>query len=621
MSINFLPLSNAIDLVTSAVTDSITGSAITDAILTAVLKTEGGVTLATSSALTHSGGGIYKGTFDISAVGLTLNTHYYLSVGASNYALQWKHLYRAEDRPFTGTSSAAVDTTPGTSGLTSVTGVPLGDGTGAYTGLSTSGTGSVVRTTAPTLQAAISFGSTTVASGVGNASLTISAPAAATAGFPAYTQGLFLKGNAYDTGASASRGTDWEIFNLPADANPAVASLKLAYQYNAGGYATKFAFGSDGTLKDGSGVSLIPRHMTLVIAASDSVKITGADYVCSGTADQTTINDAIAALPAGGTLLFRDGHYVCTAAWTTITTPNIHLKGESHPYFAAWGGGYPNYDTPGNPGGAQIRFLGNINGIGMSVSGVMIESLYVVNLNAGQSAYGYNGTGIFSTGDHCMLIDCFVQGWATGVDWLSDSSDISLCNIGNCFSYAIKLTYGSINVSQNVIYANHGYGIYSLLGVDAGARIMNNQIGVSGVAAISIGQKRTIVQGNVIAAFQNASDSAIEIRSGASGCVITGNTIQISSNFDGSSAVANTSGDGVKVGSDGAASNCVISDNYIDNAGGTNSSGYAIAFRNSSTKCTAIGNVIPVGKFNSAGSTTILWGTGNIGATLNAGDA
>ncbi len=134
MAINFLPLGNAIDLVTSAVTDSITGSAITDAILTAVLKTEGGVTLATSSALTHTSGGVYKGTFDISGVSLTLNTHYYLSLAASNYAVQWKRLYRAEDRPLQGSGSASVDTTPGTSGLTTITGVAVGDGAGGFSG-------------------------------------------------------------------------------------------------------------------------------------------------------------------------------------------------------------------------------------------------------------------------------------------------------------------------------------------------------------------------------------------------------------------------------------------------------------------------------------------------------
>ncbi len=519
MAINFLPLGNAIDLVTSAVTDSITGSAITDAILTAVLKTEGGVTLATSSALTHTSGGVYKGTFDISGVSLTLNTHYYLAVAASNYALQWKHLYRAEDRPLQGSGSAAIDTTPGTSGLGTITGIAKGDGAGGFTGLAV-----------PLTAANGGTGRTTIA-----------------------------------------------------------------------GFA--------------------PRQATLVIAASDSVNQGGANFICTGTDDQTTIDSAIAALPAGGTLLFRDGKYICSAATTAISTANIHLCGESHPYFAAWGGGYPNYDTPGNPGGAQIRFLGAVSyGFGLAASGIVLESLYIVNTNAGQTAYGYNTVGAYATGDHCKLIDCFIQGWAVDVDWLSDSSDIFDCNIGNSSTIAIRLYYGSINVSNNVIYANNGYGIYSLLGVDAGARIINNQLGVNGVA-ISVGQKRTVIANNVIAATSIASNDLIQIRSGAHGCTITGNTLQISSNFDGSAAVVNTSGNGVNVGSDGAANNCVIQGNYIDNAGLSNSSGYAIAFHNSSTKCTAIGNVIPAGKFNSAGSATILWGTGNIGATLNAGDA
>ncbi len=231
MSINFLPLGNAIDLVTSAVTDSITGSAITDAVLTAVLKTEGGTTLATSSALTHTGGGVYKGTFDISAVSITLNTHYYLIVAASNYAVQWKHLYRAEDRPFMGVGSAAIDTTPGTSGLPALSGIPLGDGTGAF--------------------AAIAATSNQVVLGSGAAGV--------------------------------------------ADTN----------------------FGSTTGLAGASNMS--PRHATLIIAASDSVHKAGADYICPGTNDTTMINTAIAALPAGGRLIFRDGHYICTTTPATIT--------------------------------------------------------------------------------------------------------------------------------------------------------------------------------------------------------------------------------------------------------------------------------------------------------------
>ena len=49
---------------------------------------------------------------------------------------------------------------------------------------------------------------------------------------------------------------------------------------------------------------------TLVVAASDSLDTSKADYICDGTADQTEINNAITALPAcGGTVSLLEGTY------------------------------------------------------------------------------------------------------------------------------------------------------------------------------------------------------------------------------------------------------------------------------------------------------------------------
>ncbi len=132
--ISYLPIDNAIFLTTSAVTDSDTGSAITDAVITAsVVDSISGSTLI-SSSLGHDGGGIYDGSLNLlnASPALSLNTHYYLKVAASNYALEWKRLLRAENRPLIGAGSVSIDLTPGTSGLPSVTGIPLGDGTGTY---------------------------------------------------------------------------------------------------------------------------------------------------------------------------------------------------------------------------------------------------------------------------------------------------------------------------------------------------------------------------------------------------------------------------------------------------------------------------------------------------------
>ncbi len=133
MSINYLPIDNSIALVTSAVTDALTGNAITDATITAEVLTVADVSLC-SAAMTHDAGGIYKGTLDLSTAStdLVLNTHYYLQLSASNYALVWKRLLRAEDRPLVGSGSVSIDLTPGTSGLPALTGIPKGDGTGTY---------------------------------------------------------------------------------------------------------------------------------------------------------------------------------------------------------------------------------------------------------------------------------------------------------------------------------------------------------------------------------------------------------------------------------------------------------------------------------------------------------
>ncbi len=135
MSINFLPIDNAIFISTSAVIDADSGNPITDATITAyVTDSISGATIV-SSALAHDSGGIYDGSLNLlnASPALTLNTHYYLKVSASNYALEWKKLLRAEYRPLVGAGSISIDLTPGTTGLFVVTGIPKGDGSGTYT--------------------------------------------------------------------------------------------------------------------------------------------------------------------------------------------------------------------------------------------------------------------------------------------------------------------------------------------------------------------------------------------------------------------------------------------------------------------------------------------------------
>lgn len=78
-------------------------------------------------------------------------------------------------------------------------------------------------------------------------------------------------------------------------------------------------FYADDCLKIGSWedqASHIQRTATIVVAASDSDKKRGADYICDGTADQVQINQAIAALPE--TVAVWDNCDSSAAAWDRV---------------------------------------------------------------------------------------------------------------------------------------------------------------------------------------------------------------------------------------------------------------------------------------------------------------
>ncbi|MFC4305811.1 right-handed parallel beta-helix repeat-containing protein [Cohnella boryungensis] len=75
-------------------------------------------------------------------------------------------------------------------------------------------------------------------------------------------------------------------------------------------------------------LSVGQRTATLVVAANNSSakSKTGADYVCSGFSDQTTINNAINTLPAsGGKVLLMEGLY--TVSGSILLNSNVTLEG------------------------------------------------------------------------------------------------------------------------------------------------------------------------------------------------------------------------------------------------------------------------------------------------------
>jgi hypothetical protein len=89
------------------------------------------------------------------------------------------------------------------------------------------------------------------------------------------------------------------------------------------------ASGTVSSVNGNTGAVTIAAGHTLVVAASNATtKVKdGADYVCTGTADQTIINSAISTLPTtGGTIFFSAGTFNVTGP-ITVTSSNVTLEG------------------------------------------------------------------------------------------------------------------------------------------------------------------------------------------------------------------------------------------------------------------------------------------------------
>lgn len=139
-----------------------------------------------------------------------------------------------------------------------------------------------------------------------------------------------------------------------------------------------------------SGGGAYSRSATLVVAASDSLDTTNADYFCDGTADEVQINEAIDALPAtGGSILLMDGTYDIDAS-ITIDVSNTSIIGQGK--------------------STKILTDDNITMItGANLEGILITNIYLEG--------PYSGTGIFLSPniDHSMIRNCWFKTIYTGI--------------------------------------------------------------------------------------------------------------------------------------------------------------------------------------------------------------
>ena len=283
--------------------------------------------------------------------------------------------------------------------------------------------------------------------------------------------------------------------------------------------------------------------MTLIVAASDSNDTTRADYICTGSTDDVTINQALNALPSvGGTVILLEGTYNINAS---ITIPNDDIS------------------LIGNGRATKIVTTQDISMITASnVKGVEISDLYLDG-RTGEEDVASNNYGVYfhtvtnseinnvqvfevagnvfylNTCSRCRVVWCQTLADEGGsivgpvVNFINTSeSEILFCHTDESGSNGISLSSSS---SNNLIMGNYIKGI----------RDSGNGIGIS-----ESDENRVIA--NKIETTEDGVDGIILYKSDR--CIISENIIEDCNN-------------GINI-TDAASNNNNVINNVIINAGG-----------------------------------------------------
>ena len=115
------------------------------------------------------------------------------------------------------------------------------------------------------------------------------------------------------------------------------------------------------------GISKYVRGATLVVAASDSKDTSNADYVCTGTDDQNTINTAISNLPSsGGTILLMEGNYNLSD-YININKARVRLVGMGWGTYLNRGAGEAIRISNSDIMVANLAYSGKLNTSGTNI--------------------------------------------------------------------------------------------------------------------------------------------------------------------------------------------------------------------------------------------------------------
>jgi len=216
-----------------------------------------------------------------------------------------------------------------------------------------------------------------------------------------------------------------------------------------------------------------PAEATVFVAASDArpeVKAL-ADYVCSGSNDDVTIEKAISALPAaGGRVVLSEGNYTLGSS-IDILKSNVTLEGQG-PGTVIKGAIGTSYIIVGNGSTAlsniricnlKIDAINQTAGYGINfygsasypITNSIVENCWIINCLYGDAIILSYSNNNMITGNNCLS-----GTYGSGIHLSYSTNNIVIGN--NCISNdnGIVLSYSNNNtVTGNVCSSNGSYGI------------------------------------------------------------------------------------------------------------------------------------------------------------------
>jgi len=286
---------------------------------------------------------------------------------------------------------------------------------------------------------------------------------------------------------------------------------------------------------------------SVVIRASNSQSSCTADFVCSGTNDQVTINAALAALPVnGGSVLLLAGTYNISGS-IVVNRKSVRFGGETMGFWDEFVDGMPNTSAAEGIGATKIKASGStfplikVDNSGFAgpdgrTNGVTITQLYLYGASkSATTSIGVVCDDVGRPSDMLRISDVMVHNVYDAMQLRIDAGIVSRCSLQDLGHDGVVITNGGTNgaggswgtvyptIENNVIADIGGYGI-RVTGA-AGSPIIRGNVIVR-TLGMYVDATEWTISGNTVVGGEVRITSGTYRRGGTmTGNVVTANTV------------------------------------------------------------------------------------------------